>query len=82
MEIGRDELIFGVPGVFDDLILLSTDFVAEELEIHPVAPFFQPLSDGGVGFDTVFVAVCLERCLEDGVGITVVRDYDILVATA
>ena len=47
-----------------------------------MAPFCQPLLDGGVEFDTVFVAACLEHCLEDGVGIAVVRDHDVLVATA
>ena len=30
----------------------------------------------------MFVAACIERCLEDGAGIAAVRDNDILVAAA
>ena len=80
IDIGKDELIFGVPGVFNDILLLSPGFVFEYLEIHLVASFFQPFLDGGVGFDTVFFAACLELCLKDGVGFTVVCDHDLLFA--
>ena len=44
--------------------------------------FFQTLSGGGVGFDKVFVAACIERYLGCGVVIAVVRDHDVLFAAA
>ena len=44
MDIGRDEFIFGVPGVFNDIFVSSTCFVITELELHYVPGFCQPLS--------------------------------------
>ena len=70
--LGEFELIFGVPGVFDDISVGRSGFVVEELHINRVDTFFQPLLDGVVGFNTVFVTACLEQCLEDGVAISVV----------
>ena len=46
-----------------------------------MAAFFQIFSDGVVGFYMVIFADCIERCLEDDVGITVVCDHDVLIAT-
>ena len=45
-----------------------------------MAPFCQPFYDGVVGFYTLFVTACIELCLEDGVGIAVLCNYDVLVA--
>ena len=57
-------------------------YAVEELDIHFAALFCKPFSDGGVGSNTVFVSVCLERCLDYGVGITVLRDHGVLVDSA
>ena len=81
MDIGRDGLIFSALGVFADLLVHIAGFISKELEINLVSQFFQPLLYGGVGFDKVFVAVCLECCLEGGVGIAVVCNHYVLVAT-
>ena len=44
-------------------------------------PRFSNLSsDGVLGFCLVFVAVCLEHYLEDGVSITVICGHEVLVA--
>ena len=82
MYIGQDELIFGVIGVSDDILVRRAGFVIQELDIYLVGFFFQTLSGGGVGFDKLFVAACIERYLGCGVVIAVVRDHDVLFAAA
>ena len=43
---------------------------------------FETLHDGVVGGDAVFILLSLECGLEDGVGIIVVGNHDVLVAAA
>ena len=65
---------------------MSTVFLArfdiEDLVVDDVAASLEEGHDAGVGRDAVAVFLCLEGLDEYGVGVAVVGDYQILVATA
>ena len=82
MDIGQDKLTFSAVGVLDNLLVCGAGFDVEELEIHLVASFCRSFLDGGVEFDTVFVSACLACFLDNGVGIEVICDHDVLVASS
>ena len=82
VDVRWHELVRGVPFFGNCTLVFATGFVVEDLEVYLVAAGVQPVHDGVVGFNPVFVLAGLERGMEDSVGIAMVRDHYVLVAAA
>ena len=82
MDIGGYQLVCGCPDVGDVSALFLACFVIEDLVVDDVNASLEAGLDAGVGGYTVAVFLCLEGLDEDGVGVSVVGDHQVLVATA
>ena len=82
MDIGGHELVCGCPNVGDLPAVFLARFVIEDLVVYDVAVSLEAGHDTGVGRDAVAVFPCLEGLNEDGVGVAVVSDHEVLVAAA
>ena len=80
VDIWRDEKVSAVPVFLDDAFVFGTGFVVEDLGSDGVSARLETVHDGVVGGNLVFVLAGLEGGLEDGVGVAVVGDHDVLIA--
>ena len=76
------QLVCGFPDVGDVLAILLAGFVVEELVVDDVTASLEAGHDASVGRYTVAVLSFLEGIDEDGVGVAVVGDHQVLVAAA
>jgi hypothetical protein len=82
MHVGGDELVGAVPVFSDDSTVFSTGFVVQNLVVNGVCPCCKSSHEVVVGWDAVSVVAGLEGFDEDGVGVTVVGQHEVLVAAA
>ena len=82
MEIGGYQLVCGCPDVGDVSALFLSGFVVEDLVVNDVTASLEAGHDASVGRYAVAVFSCLEGLDEDGVGVSVVGDHQVLVAAA
>ena len=75
-------MVSGCPDVGDVSAVFLARFVIEDLVVNDVTASLEAGHDAGVGQDAVVVFPCLEGLGEDGVGIAVVGDHQVLVAAA
>ena len=75
-------MVSGFPDVGDVSALFLARFVIEDLVVDDMAASLEAGHETGVGRDAVAVFLCLERIDEDGVGVAVVGDHQVLVAAA
>ena len=82
VDIWRDKKVFAVPVFFDDVSVFGAGLIVEDLGSDGVFARLETVHDGVVGSNLVFVLAGLEGGLEDGVGVAVVGNHDILIAAA
>ena len=82
MDIRGQYFVSGCPDVGDVLAVFLACFVIEDLVVDEVTASLEAGHDAGVGRDVVAVFLFLEGLDEDGVGVAVVGDHQVLVATA
>ena len=82
VDIRRDNLEGAVPVFNDGVAVFGTGFVIEDLEVHAVSIGFEASHDGVVGGKTVAIVVRLECRDKDVVGINVVGEHNVSVATS
>ena len=75
-------MVSGCPDVGDVLVVFLACLVIEDLVVDDVDASLEAGHDAGVGRDVVAVSLCLEGLDEDGVGVAVVCDHQVLVAAA
>ena len=75
-------MVCGFSDVSDMLAVFLARFVVEDLVVYDVAASLEAGHDTGVGRDAVAVFPCLEGIDEDGVGVAVVSNHEVLVAAA
>ena len=75
-------MVSGCPDVGYVSAVFLASFVIKYLAVNDVAASLEAGHDAGVGRDAVAVFLCLEGLDEYGVGVAVVGDHQILVATA
>ena len=81
VDIGWDELVSGVPGLGDGSEVVSAGFVVEYLVLDFVAFGLESGHDAPVCSYSMAVVAGLEGFHENGIGVTVVGQHDVLVAT-
>ena len=82
MEIGGNELVCGLPDVSDVATVLLAGFVVEDLVVNDVAALLEAGHDARVCGDTVAILAGLEGFNKDDVGVAMVSNHEVLVATA
>ena len=82
VDIGGNELVRGLPDVSDVATVLLAGFVVEDLVVNDVTARLEAGHDAGLGRDTVAVLAGLEGLDEDGVGVAMVGNHEVLVAAA
>ena len=82
VDIRRDELEGAVPVFNDGAAVFGTDFVIKDLEVNAVSFVLEASHDGIVGGETVAIVARLECRDKYGVGINVVGEHDVSVATS
>ena len=82
VDIWRDKKVIAVPVFFDDAFVFGTGFVVKDLGSDGVPAHLEAVHAGVVGGDAVLVLASLEIGLEDGVGVAVVGNHDVLIAAA
>ena len=82
VDVRRHKVVGAVPVLLNDTTVFRTGFVVQHLGGDGVPERFETVHDGVVGGDAVLVFTSLEGGLEDGVGIAVVGNHDVLVAAA
>ena len=75
-------MVSGFPDAGDVSSVLLACLIIEELVVDDVTVSLEVGHDAGVGRYVVAVFSCLEGLDEDGVGVAVVGDHQVLVATA
>ena len=75
-------MVSGCPDVGEVSAIFLARFGVEDLVVYDVAASLEAGHYAGVGRDAVVVFPCLEGIDEDGVGVTVVGDHQVLVASA
>ena len=73
-------MVSGCPDVGDVLVVLFACLVIEYLVVDDVTASLEAGHDEGVGRDAVAVFPCLEGLDEDGIGVAVVGNHQVLVA--
>ena len=73
-------MVSGCPDVGDVSAVFLARFVIEDLVVDDVTASLEAGHDAGVGWDAVAVFPCMEGIDEDGVGVAVVCDHQILGA--
>ena len=81
VDIGGYKLVRGLPYVSDVATVLLADFVVEDLVVNDVAALLEAGHDAGVCRDTMAILAGLEGFDEDDVGVTMVSDHEVLVAS-
>ena len=81
VEIRRDKLEVAVPVFNDGAAEFGTGFVIEDLEVNAVAFGLKASRDIVVGNETVAIVARLKCRDKDGVGIDVLGEHDVSVAT-
>ena len=82
VDIRRDEMEGAVPVFNNGVEVFGTGFVIEDLEVHTVSFGLEASHDGVVGCEAVAIVARLECRDKDGVGIYVVGEHDVSVATS
>ena len=82
VDIRRDELEGAVPVFNDGTEVFGTSFVIEELEVNAVAFGLEASHDGVVGGETVAIFARLKCRDKDDVGVDVVGQHYVSVATS
>ena len=82
MDIGGYQLVCGCPYVGDVSAVFLDGFVVEDLVVDDVTVSLEAGHDASVGRYVVAVFSCLEGLHEDGVGVAVVGNHQVLVAAA
>ena len=75
-------MIGAVPVFSDDVAIFCAGLVVKDLVFDDVAALLEFLHGASVGWDAVAVVFGLEGLDEDDVGVAVVGDHDVLIATA
>ena len=81
VDIGGYELVCGLPDVSDVATLLLAGFVGEDLVVNDMAALLEAGHDAGVCGDTMEILAGLEGFNEDDVGVAMVSDHEVLVAS-
>ena len=81
VDIQRDELEGAVPVFNYGAAVFRNGFVIDDLEVNAVAFGLEASHDVVVGGETVVIVVRLKYIDKDGVGVDVVGDHDLSVAT-
>ena len=82
VDVSWHKLVGAVPVILDDASVFCTGFVVKHLGGDGMSERFETSHDGVVGSNAVFVLASPEDGLEDGVGVAVVGDHDVLITTA
>ena len=82
MDTGWHQLIFHSPFRIDDAIIFSTCFIIQNVRVHQHMMVLDTLHDGVVVCQSVFVSARLEGSDNDSIGIKMIHNYYILLATA
>ena len=82
VDIRRDDLEGAVLVFNNGVEVFGTSFVIEDLEVHTVSFGLEASHDGVVGCEAVAIVARLECRDKDGVGIYVVGEHDVSVATS
>ena len=82
MDVRRYWLVGAVPFLGDDAAVFCTGLVVEDLVFDDLASLLEIGHDASVGWYAVAIMFGLEGFDEDGIGVTVVGEHDVLVATA
>ena len=75
-------MVGAVPVLLDDAAVFCAGFVVKHLGGDGMTQRFEKLHDGDVSSNAVFIIASLEGGLEDGVGVAVLGDHDVLIVTA
>ena len=81
MHIKGHELLDASPVFGDDTAVLRAGLVVEDLVINDVAALLDPGHDAGVGSNAMAVVFRLKMFDKDDIGVTVVGEHDVLIAT-
>ena len=82
MYVRRYELVGSSPILGDGADVFCAGFVVEHLVIHSVAACLETGHKTRVGWDAVSVVARLEGFDEDGIGVAVIGQHDVLIAAA
>ena len=82
INIRRYELVVCFPHFCDGMFVLSAGFIVQDLKVNGVASGAEVLHDGIIRFNSMFVFAGLEWGVQDGVGITMIHNHYVLIATA
>ena len=82
VDIRGHLLVCGLPDVSDVATVLLSGFVVNELVVNGMAARLEAGHDAGVCGDTVAILAGLEGFDEDGVGVAMVGNHEVLIAAA
>ena len=82
VDIWGHQLAVTRPLFRDDTMILSADFIINNLEVDPVAALLEAGHNLVVGGNEMVVALILEGFDVDGVVVALVSDHDVLIPTA
>ena len=82
MDIRGHKLVCGFPDVSDVSAVFIARFFVKDLVVYNVAARLEAGHDAGVGWYAVAVFACLEGLDVDDVGVAIIGDHEVLVASA
>ena len=82
VDVRGYQLVFGFPFTSDSLFVGCTGLIVEDLEVNSMALGMESLHDRVVGLNAMSIFAVLEGGMKDGIGVAVVGNHNVLIATA